>query len=142
MGLEGIVSKRVGSRYRSGTSRGWLKSKNPAFMREWGQQKVPRRIGSHSLGEFPSAVVRIEYERCGRAGSYRLDGLLARFGVDIPLPDLLVAMASCERSEGLLTAVRRAVHGPDVENRRGPMMADDPNGRMFKPFHWGSFQTK
>ena len=32
-GLEGIVSKRAGSRYRSGTSRGWLKSKNPAFMR-------------------------------------------------------------------------------------------------------------
>jgi hypothetical protein len=26
--------------------------------------------------------------------------------------------------------MRRAVHGPDVENRRGPMMADDPNGRM------------
>jgi hypothetical protein len=33
-------------------------------------------------------------------------------------------------SSGLLSAVRRAVHGPDVENRRGPMMADDPNGRM------------
>jgi bifunctional non-homologous end joining protein LigD len=28
MGLEGIVSKRAGSRYRSGTSRSWLKSKN------------------------------------------------------------------------------------------------------------------
>jgi bifunctional non-homologous end joining protein LigD len=33
MGLEGIVSKRAGSRYRSGTSRQWLKSKNPAFLR-------------------------------------------------------------------------------------------------------------
>jgi bifunctional non-homologous end joining protein LigD len=33
MGLEGIVSKRAGSRYRSGTSRQWLKSKNPAFQR-------------------------------------------------------------------------------------------------------------
>ncbi len=31
LGLEGIVSKRVGSRYWSGTSRSWLKSKNPAF---------------------------------------------------------------------------------------------------------------
>jgi ATP-dependent DNA ligase len=31
MGLEGIVSKRVGSRYSSGNS--WLKSKNPAFQR-------------------------------------------------------------------------------------------------------------
>jgi bifunctional non-homologous end joining protein LigD len=33
MGLEGIVSKRAGSRYRSGTSRNWLKSKNPTFQR-------------------------------------------------------------------------------------------------------------
>jgi len=30
MGLEGIVSKRLGSRYRSGHSRDWLKAKNPA----------------------------------------------------------------------------------------------------------------
>ena len=30
MGLEGIVSKRKGSTYRSGRSRDWVKSKNPA----------------------------------------------------------------------------------------------------------------
>jgi ATP-dependent DNA ligase len=30
MGLEGIVSKRLGSRYVSGRSRDWLKFKNPA----------------------------------------------------------------------------------------------------------------
>jgi bifunctional non-homologous end joining protein LigD len=30
LGLEGIVSKRLGSRYRSGRSRDWLKMKNPA----------------------------------------------------------------------------------------------------------------
>jgi ATP-dependent DNA ligase len=29
MGLEGIVSKRKGSTYRSGRSREWIKSKNP-----------------------------------------------------------------------------------------------------------------
>ena len=34
LGLEGIVSKRAGSRYRSGNSRLWLKAKNPGFMRE------------------------------------------------------------------------------------------------------------
>jgi bifunctional non-homologous end joining protein LigD len=33
LGLEGIVSKRAGSRYRSGTSRNWLKCLNPAFER-------------------------------------------------------------------------------------------------------------
>ena len=30
LGLEGIVSKRLGSFYRSGRSRDWIKSKNPA----------------------------------------------------------------------------------------------------------------
>ena len=30
MGLEGIVSKRTDARYRSGPSKMWLKSKNPA----------------------------------------------------------------------------------------------------------------
>jgi bifunctional non-homologous end joining protein LigD len=30
LGLEGIVSKRLGSPYRSGRSRDWIKSKNPA----------------------------------------------------------------------------------------------------------------
>jgi len=45
MGLEGIVSKRLGSRYRSGRSPDWLKFKNPgapAVKREaeedWGGQ--------------------------------------------------------------------------------------------------------
>jgi len=30
LGLEGIVSKRLGSPYRSGRSKDWLKFKNPA----------------------------------------------------------------------------------------------------------------
>ena len=30
LGLEGIVSKRLGSRYRSGRTTDWLKMKNPA----------------------------------------------------------------------------------------------------------------
>jgi ATP-dependent DNA ligase len=34
LGLEGIVPKRAGSRYSSGNSRQWLKSKNPAFVRD------------------------------------------------------------------------------------------------------------
>jgi ATP-dependent DNA ligase len=33
LGLEGIVSKRVGSRYKSGPSRKWLKCLNPEFQR-------------------------------------------------------------------------------------------------------------
>ncbi len=55
------------------------------------------RNGSLALAEYPSPVVRIECERCGRAGSYRLDGLVARFGADAAPPDVLMALASCER---------------------------------------------
>jgi len=33
MGLEGIVSKRAGSVYKSGRCRNWLKTRNPAFVR-------------------------------------------------------------------------------------------------------------
>jgi ATP-dependent DNA ligase len=33
MDLEGIVSKRIGSRYMSGRTRAWLKAKNPDFQR-------------------------------------------------------------------------------------------------------------
>jgi ATP-dependent DNA ligase len=36
LGLEGIVSKRAGSRYRSGVSRNWLKVLNPEFERREG----------------------------------------------------------------------------------------------------------
>jgi len=41
--------------------------------------------------------VPVAVQRCGRTGSYGRDGLMARFGVDIALPDLLGALSSCER---------------------------------------------
>jgi bifunctional non-homologous end joining protein LigD len=42
MGLEGIVSKRLGSQYRSGRTKDWLKFKNPEAPavkaeEEWGK---------------------------------------------------------------------------------------------------------
>jgi ATP-dependent DNA ligase len=43
MGLEGIVSKRLGSRYRSGRSPDWLKFKNP-------QAPAVRREAEEDLG--------------------------------------------------------------------------------------------
>jgi hypothetical protein len=45
IGLEGIVSKRLGSRYTSGRTRDWLKFKNPdapAVKREAGARKAHR----------------------------------------------------------------------------------------------------
>ena len=43
LGLEGIVSKRLGSPYRSGRSRHWIKSKNPAA--PGGQARSRRGMG-------------------------------------------------------------------------------------------------
>jgi hypothetical protein len=40
MGLDGMVSKRSDSRYRSGTSRDWIKVKNPEHPDAQGQGKL------------------------------------------------------------------------------------------------------
>ncbi len=55
--------------------------------------------GSLTLGDHPEPVVRIACERCGRAGRYRLEGLAERFGADAVLPNVLLALASCERRD-------------------------------------------
>jgi hypothetical protein len=55
------------------------------------------RNGSRSLREFPLNVVRMERERCGRAGSYRRDSLVARLGADAaPSCALRRSLASVE----------------------------------------------
>jgi len=73
LGLEGIVSKRLGSRYRSGRSPDWLKFKNPAAPavkreadEDWGKERDgaaplrrasarPPRDGSTSRGGITQA---------------------------------------------------------------------------------------
>jgi len=50
MGLEGIVSKRLGSRYRSGRTSDWLKFKNP---------------GSARGGLSPGCLCSETFGRCG-----------------------------------------------------------------------------
>ena len=48
LGCEGIVSKRLGSRYRSGRSPDWLKFKNP-------QAPAVRREAEEDWGRWPKA---------------------------------------------------------------------------------------
>jgi hypothetical protein len=48
LGFEGIVSKRLGSPYRSGRSRHWVKSKNPKHPAVKGKRK---RTGAGSDGD-------------------------------------------------------------------------------------------
>jgi hypothetical protein len=53
--------------------------------------------GSIKLRDHPGDTVRVVCEKCGRSGQYRKQSLVARYGPDIPLPDLRVEIAKCER---------------------------------------------
>jgi hypothetical protein len=97
LGLEGIVAKRAGSGYRSGNRRQWLKSKN-------------RRLYG---GVTSASTHRLTLARRVPPGrrTHRLPTLRSTCGAvgpDIALPDLLMALSSCER---------RPVLGPRVESR-------------------------
>jgi len=58
MGLEGIVSKRLGSRYRSGRSPDWVKMKNPE--QSGGR---PKRTGAGALAMTILTLRRIREDR-------------------------------------------------------------------------------
>jgi hypothetical protein len=53
--------------------------------------------GSTKLRDHPGDTVRLACEKCGRRGQYAKGKLIAIYGLDIPLPDLLVEIAQCER---------------------------------------------
>jgi hypothetical protein len=58
-GLEGIVSKRLGSRYRSGRSSDWLKFKNPdapAVKREAEEDRSDRKNGGALMQDKDNSV--------------------------------------------------------------------------------------
>jgi len=54
-------------------------------------------------------IVRIACERCGRAGSYRLDGLIERFGADAARS--AAGAGRVRATGGFQPALRDAVHG-------------------------------
>jgi len=49
--------------------------------------------------------------RYGRAGSYRRGRLVERFGADAALPDVLIALASCDRQSGFSNGGRGVFTG-------------------------------
>jgi hypothetical protein len=55
--------------------------------------------GSIKLCDYPTDMVRLACDRCGRTGQYRKDNLIAQFGPDIALPDLRHEIAKCERHQ-------------------------------------------
>ena len=53
--------------------------------------------GSLHLREYPAEMVRLACTKCGRAGQYRKQALIERYGADIRLLDLREEIAQCER---------------------------------------------
>jgi len=53
--------------------------------------------GSLLLREYPTDLVRLSCEKCGRSGQYRKQKLIERYWADIRLPDLREEIAQCER---------------------------------------------
>lgn len=51
-----------------------------------------------TLADYPGQTVVLECTRCGRRGEYPKANLIARFGAEMPLPDVRVAIADCDRA--------------------------------------------
>ena len=56
-----------------------------------------RRYSSMTLGQYPKPMVQVICSRCDRKGQYRKETLLALYGADARMPDLLHLIAKCER---------------------------------------------
>jgi hypothetical protein len=67
-----------------------------------------KQVGSRCLGEFALPRFCIVCQRCGRAGNYRLEGLIDRFGKNAALPDVLMELAACKQDFSVPCGVRLA----------------------------------
>jgi hypothetical protein len=55
------------------------------------------RSGAYVVDDLPEGLTAIHCPKCRRMGRYRRETLLARFGPDMALPDVLVKLAHCTR---------------------------------------------
>ncbi len=49
-----------------------------------------------TLAEFPPPYIELACDKCGRQGGLRKAHLIAQYGADIKLPDLLIRISECE----------------------------------------------
>jgi hypothetical protein len=73
MGLEGIVSKRLGSRYRSGRSPDWLKFKNPEA--ESMTSKERKKSSAQPVPQYTWQGFIAYAESFGQAAAYVSNGI-------------------------------------------------------------------
>ena len=60
-------------------------------------QPLKSVTGSLLLRDYPGEIVRLSCPKCERAGQYRKQTLIERYGADIRLPDLREEIAQCPR---------------------------------------------
>ena len=101
LGLEGIVSKRKDSPYRSGRTPDWVKTKNPsspAAKREAEEDWGPQTLMPFRLADYLFDMVRLACDKCPRKGQYLKSSLMHRFGRDQNMVDLrLILAADCPK---------------------------------------------
>jgi hypothetical protein len=59
------------------------------------------RDGSLTLSDIREPTLTIRCERCGRYGRYNVARLIAAWGADAKLTDLLVTLANCEKARSV-----------------------------------------
>jgi len=82
---------------------------------------VPTMRGAVTLGDLRGrlAMLSVECEKCGRAGRYRLAGLIAAHGEDTSLPDLASSLAkSCEQPSSSGSLSYCPIRFPDLADLR------------------------
>ena len=64
---------------------------------------VELNVSAFTLGNIAdkTRLLRLVCPRCGRHGQYRVDRLIAEFGPDLKLPDLLNRIAKCPKNLAL-----------------------------------------
>ena len=56
------------------------------------------RDGALTLADVREPTLTIGCKRCGRYGRYSVTRLMAAYGADAKLPDLLATLANCEKA--------------------------------------------
>lgn len=73
--------------------------------------------GALALSTYPFDQVRIRCDLCGRAGRYNRGRLIARFGAQMSMPELLGRMtADCPERRALFSGSCQAIY-PDLAMR-------------------------
>jgi hypothetical protein len=52
-------------------------------------------LAPYTLADYPNRMVHLGCAKCGRAGRFGLDRLIAQYGADVKLPDLRHRLAQC-----------------------------------------------